>query len=112
VVCRGLDWPSFRVSAQAPEVLDGHHDPSVALDPTTPVFTNTERLVLAGFLAGYSGLARQAYELRQFAGWCRPSGRAPAQIAPSRQETVDSARRGPGHNWAGAAPPRRRERRP
>jgi hypothetical protein len=37
------------------------------------VFTDTERLALAGFLAGYSGLTRQAYELdlRQFVGWCR-----------------------------------------
>jgi site-specific recombinase XerD len=36
------------------------------------VFTNTERLALAGFLAGYSGLTRQAYELdlRQYASWC------------------------------------------
>jgi site-specific recombinase XerD len=36
------------------------------------VFTNTERLALAGFLAGYSGLTREAYELdlRQYAGWC------------------------------------------
>jgi len=35
------------------------------------VFTSTERLALGGFLAGYSGLTRQAYELnlRQFAGW-------------------------------------------
>ena len=31
-----------------------------------------ERLALAGFLAGYSGLTREAYalDLRQFAGWC------------------------------------------
>jgi integrase/recombinase XerD len=34
-----------------------------ALVPVVPVFTNTERLALAGFLAGYSGLTRQAYEL-------------------------------------------------
>jgi integrase len=36
------------------------------------VFSNTERLALAGFLAGYSGLTREAYELdlRQFASWC------------------------------------------
>ncbi len=33
--------------------------PSAALVVTTPVFTNTERLALAGFLAGYSGLTRQ-----------------------------------------------------
>ena len=47
--------------------------PSAALVPITPVFTNTERLALAGFLAGYSGLTRQAYELdlRQFASWCQ-----------------------------------------
>jgi uncharacterized protein YraI len=45
---------------------------SAALVPTTPVITNTERLALAGCLAGYSGLTRQAYELdlRQFAGRC------------------------------------------
>ena len=46
--------------------------PSAALVPVTPVFTNTERLALAGFLAGYSGLTRQAYELdlRQYTSWC------------------------------------------
>ena len=36
---------------------------SAALIPAAPVFTNTERLALAGFLAGYSGLTREAYEL-------------------------------------------------
>ena len=47
--------------------------PSAALIPVAPVFTNTERLALAGFLAGYTGLTRQAYELdlRQYASWCR-----------------------------------------
>ena len=46
--------------------------PSAALVPVAPVFTNTERLALAGFLAGYSGLTREAYELdlRQYANWC------------------------------------------
>jgi integrase/recombinase XerD len=44
---------------------------SAALVPAA-VFTNTERLALAGFLAGYSGLTRQAYELdlRQYTSWC------------------------------------------
>ena len=37
--------------------------PSAALVQVAPVFTNTERLALAGFLAGYSGLTREAYEL-------------------------------------------------
>ena len=46
--------------------------PSAALVQVAPVFTNTERLALAGFLAGYSGLTREAYELdlRQYASWC------------------------------------------
>jgi hypothetical protein len=48
-------------------------NPSAALVSVTPVFTNTERLALAGFLAGYSGLTPQAYELdlRQYAAWCQ-----------------------------------------
>jgi hypothetical protein len=37
--------------------------PSVALIPVASVFTNTKRLALAGFLAGYSGHTREAYEL-------------------------------------------------
>jgi integrase/recombinase XerD len=47
--------------------------PSAALVPAMPVFTNTERLALAGFLAGYSGLTREAYalDLRQFVSWCQ-----------------------------------------
>jgi integrase/recombinase XerD len=46
---------------------------SAALVPTSPVFTSTERLALTGFLAGYSGLTREAYELdlRQFTSWCQ-----------------------------------------
>jgi hypothetical protein len=58
-----LGWPSLRGLSPAPEVPDDHHDPSGALIPVAPVFTNTEQLALAGFLAGYSGLTRQAYEL-------------------------------------------------
>ena len=47
--------------------------PSAALVPVTPVFTNAERFALAGFLAGYSCLTRQAYELdlRQYFSWCQ-----------------------------------------
>jgi site-specific recombinase XerD len=46
---------------------------SVALVPIAPVISNTERLALVGFLAGYSGLTRQADELdlRQYATWCQ-----------------------------------------
>ena len=46
---------------------------STSLVPVQPVFTESERLALAGFLAGYRGLTREAYtlDLRQFTGWCR-----------------------------------------
>src|ERR1700735_3210365 len=46
---------------------------STALATTVPVFTGLERLALAWFLAGYTGLTREAYalDLRQFAAWCR-----------------------------------------
>jgi site-specific recombinase XerD len=46
---------------------------SSSLVPVQPVFTDAERLALAGFLAGYRGLTREAYklDLRQFTGWCR-----------------------------------------
>jgi site-specific recombinase XerD len=47
--------------------------PSTALVPVQPVFAESERLALAGFLAGYRGLTREAYtlDLRQFTSWCR-----------------------------------------
>ena len=47
--------------------------PSTSLVPVQPAFTDSERLALAGFLAGYRGLTREAYtlDLRQFTGWCR-----------------------------------------
>ena len=47
--------------------------PSTALAMIQPVFSDPERLALAGFLAGYRGLTREAYalDLRQFTAWCR-----------------------------------------
>src|SRR5690349_5740987 len=47
--------------------------PSAALATIQPVFTDAERIALAGFLAGYRGLTREAYalDLRQFTTWCR-----------------------------------------
>ena len=47
--------------------------PSTALATIQPAFTDPERLALAGFLAGYRGLTREAYALglRQFTTWCR-----------------------------------------
>ena len=47
--------------------------PSAALATIQPAFSDPERLALAGFLAGYRGLTREAYalDLRQFTSWCR-----------------------------------------
>ena len=45
---------------------------STAVAAVEPVFTKPEHLALAGFLAGYTGLTREAYalDLRQYASWC------------------------------------------
>ena len=47
--------------------------PPTALATIQPTFTDAERVALAGFLAGYRGLTREAYalDLRQFTSWCR-----------------------------------------
>ena len=47
--------------------------PSTALATIQPVFTDAERLALAGYLAGYRGPTREAYalDLRRFTSWCR-----------------------------------------
>jgi integrase/recombinase XerD len=74
VTCRCWDrsGPQLAGPSRFPEVPHGHQFPSAALVPVIPVFSNAERLALGGFLAGYSGLTRQAYELdlRQYANWC------------------------------------------
>ena len=46
---------------------------STAIAAIEPVFTEPERLALAGFLAGYTGLTREAsaLDLRQYASWCQ-----------------------------------------
>jgi integrase/recombinase XerD len=46
---------------------------STAVATVELVFTEPERLALAGFLAGYTGLTREAYalDLRQYASWCQ-----------------------------------------
>jgi integrase/recombinase XerD len=46
---------------------------STAVAAVESVFTGPERLALSGFLAGYTGLTREAYalDLRQFASWCQ-----------------------------------------
>jgi hypothetical protein len=45
---------------------------STALATRDELFSANEQLALAGFLAGYSGLTREAYtlDLRQYVAWC------------------------------------------
>lgn len=51
-------------------------DSSGVLVSTRDLFTDPEAVSLGGFLAGYSGLTREAYalDLRQFAGWLTGHG--------------------------------------
>jgi hypothetical protein len=46
---------------------------STAIVATRPLLSNAERLALAGFLVGYTGLTREAYalDLRQFTTCCQ-----------------------------------------
>jgi integrase/recombinase XerD len=66
--------------------------PSTALVTIQPAFTDAERVALAGFLAGYRGLTREAYalDLRQFASWCR--SRSVALFAVRRADIEGFAR--------------------
>ena len=66
--------------------------PSTALATIQPVFTDAEWLALAGFLAGYRGLTREAYalDLRQFTAWCR--SRSLALFAVRRADIEGFAR--------------------
>jgi site-specific recombinase XerD len=61
---------------------------SVALVTAAPVFTTAERLALADFLASYTGLTPQAYELdlRQFASWC---GQHHRQLFQARRPDIE-----------------------
>jgi integrase/recombinase XerD len=66
--------------------------PSAALATIQPVFADAERVALAGFLAGYRSLTREAYalDLRQFTNWCR--ARSLALFAVRRADIESFAR--------------------
>ena len=86
---------------------------SAALATIQPVFTDAERVALAGFLAGYRGLTREAHalDLRQFTSWCR--ARSLALFAVHRADIEGFARdleargRGPRHGHQAAVHHRR-----
>ena len=62
---------------------------TTVLVPIQPAFTDAERLALAGFLAGYRGLTREAYalDLRQFTTWCRAR---PLNLFAVRRADIES----------------------
>ena len=66
--------------------------PSTVLATIQAAFSDPERLALAGFLAGYRGLTRDAYalDLRQFTIWCR--ARSLALFAVRRADIESFAR--------------------
>src|SRR5215469_2480783 len=57
---RGLGWPRSGAQPEPRRYTLATTTPSPELVPVTPAFTNTQRLALAGFLAGHSGQTRQA----------------------------------------------------
>ena len=65
---------------------------SAALATIQPVFSDAERVALAGFLAGYRGLTREVFalDLRQFTSWCR--ARSLALFAVRRADIEGFAR--------------------
>ena len=78
--------------------------PSTALATIQPAFTDPERLALAGYLAGYRGLTREAYalDLRQGTTWCR--ARSLALFAQGNYKDAAAGlyavlAAGPGWDW-------------
>ncbi len=81
--------------------------PSAALATIRPAFTDSERLALAGFLAGYRGLTREAntLALRQFTARCR--ARSLALFSVRRADIETFARELEAKGRAGATVTRR-----
>ena len=83
--------------------------------PAVPdlVFTDPERLALAGFLAGHRGLTRDAYalDLRQFVAWCERQGlklfSRPAHRHRAVRPRAGGGRARPGHRGPEAVHGRR-----
>ena len=97
-------WPSFPGLSPAGRCPMTTAAPTTALVMIQPAFTDAERLALAGYLAGYRGLTREAYalDLRQF------TGSVPHRSLPSfsvRRADIETLRPRTGSHGAGPAPP-------
>ena len=86
------DRPSFPVPAWPGGAPMTTAVSSAALATIQPVFSDAERVALAGFLAGYRGLTREVFalDLRQFTSWCR--ARSLALFAVRRADIEGFAR--------------------
>ena len=76
---------------------------STAVATRDELFSANEQLALAGFLAGYRGLTRDAYtlDLRQYVAWCTEHRLAVfGGVAP-----ISSASPVTSSPWAGPEPP-------
>jgi hypothetical protein len=96
----GPSLPGLSPTREAPMAA---RPTSATVATVEPVFTEPERLALAGFLAGYTGLTREAYalDLRQYASWCQQN-QLPLP-GPSRRHRMLRPRPGsprprPGHH--------------
>ena len=80
--------------------------PSTALATIQPAITDAERFALAGFLAGYRGLTREAYalDLRQFTTWCRARSLPLSTVRRAGIESLARDLEARGHDTCGAAP--------
>ena len=76
---------------------------STSLVPIQPVFTDAERLALAGYVAAYRGLTREActLDLPQSTGWCRARS---LPLFSVRRAGIETFAREPG-GAAGPGPP-------
>ena len=86
--------------------------PSILIAVAEPVFANAERLALAGFLAGYTGLTREAYTLvcastPAGAGSIMSACSMPAARTSSASRGTGTQGPGSGHSDAAAVHDRR-----
>ena len=83
---------------------------STALATRDELFSASEQLALAGFLAGYSGLTGDAYslDLRQYVAWCTEHRMAVfVRVVPTSSVSHDTSSPGVGlgpRSPAGYAP--------
>jgi hypothetical protein len=77
--------------------------PSIAFATIQPAFTDPERLALAGYLAGYSGLTREAYALDLPIGSQGGSERCEAGGAGPRADGCEQAEGASGLYGVGPA---------